>query len=63
MKDQKDYDSAKTLYECADINGGITVSLYFSDDNLDYLREKFDIEDKEDLLQCIYECISTYMEL
>lgn len=59
----KDYDSAKVLYECADEYGGMTVSLYFNEDNLNYLREKFTIEDKQDLLDCIYECISTYMEL
>lgn len=54
-----DYKAVEPLYKLE----GMTVTLNFSLDNLEYLRGKFKIEDKEDLLDAIYECISTYMEL
>ena len=41
----------------------MTVQLTFLNDDIDWLREKFDIENKEDLTKAIWECISTYMEL
>ena len=40
-----------------------TIILYFNEDYLEYLREKFDIENTEDLISAIYECIDTYMEM
>lgn len=54
-----DLELANILYDL----DGMTVTLNFSPDNLKYLREKFEIENKEDLLNAIYECINTYMEL
>ena len=57
------YEAIKPLYEMDGKDGGMTVSLYFDKDNIAYLKKKFDIEDKESLLDAIYECISTYMEL
>lgn len=41
----------------------MTVTLNFDSDALDYLREKFEINDKSDLIDFIYECINTYMEM
>ena len=44
--------------------GDMTVVLNFSEEYIKYLKTKFDwIEDKDDLIQAIYECIETYMEL
>lgn len=59
MGKSEDYEAVKPLYDLE----GMTITLNFSPDNLSYLREKFEIEDKEDLLDAIYECITTYMEL
>lgn len=39
------------------------VILHFTDNEIEYLKTKFNIEDELDLKDCIYECINTYMEL
>ena len=39
------------------------IQLTFTDDDIEYLKEKFDIENKEDLVEAVWECVSTYMEL
>ena len=57
------YEAIKPLYEMDGKDDGMTVSLYFDKDYIAYLKKKFDIEDKQSLLDAIYECISTYMEL
>lgn len=54
------YNSAKRLYN---MDGGITVTLHFDEDNIRYLQSKFDITNQEDLLNAIYECVDTYMEM
>lgn len=41
----------------------MTITLNFTDEDIKYLKEKFDIENKEDLVSAVWECISTYMEL
>ncbi len=41
----------------------MTVQLTFSDSELNWLREKFDIDNKEDLTAAVWECVSTYMEM
>ena len=41
----------------------MVLTLEFSDDELNYLREKFDIDDEEDLSMAVWEMINTYMEL
>jgi len=41
----------------------MTIQLTFTADELEYLREKFDINSKQDLIEAVYECISTYMEM
>lgn len=39
------------------------VTLVFSKNDIDYLREKFEINDVDDLKDAIFECVSTYMEM
>lgn len=39
------------------------ITLNFDEEYLDYLREKFEIKDKQDLIVAIFECIDTYMEM
>lgn len=41
----------------------ITVQLSFSEEEINWLKSKFDINSKEDLASAVWECISTYMEL
>jgi hypothetical protein len=41
----------------------MTVQLTFSDSELNWLREKFVIETDDDLIDAVWECISTYMEM
>lgn len=41
----------------------IQITMTFTEEDLDYLSQKFDIEDKQDLLDIVWECISTYMEM
>ena len=40
-----------------------TIQITFTKDDIAYLREKFDIEDKEDLYEAVWEMIGTYMEI
>ena len=56
------YKAIKPLYDL-EKEGGMTITLHFTNENLKYLREKFDIEDKQDLINAIFECINTYMEM
>lgn len=39
------------------------VTLVFSENDIDYLREKFEINDVDDLKDAIFECVSTYMKM
>lgn len=41
----------------------ITIQITFTKDDITYLQEKFDIKDKEDLYQAVWEMINTYMEM
>lgn len=41
----------------------VNVNICMSQDYIEYMREKFDIENEDDLISAIWECISTYMEL
>lgn len=41
----------------------MTIQLSFSEEEIDWLKSKFDIHSKEDLNSAVWECISTYMEL
>lgn len=44
-------------------NGYITISLNFDKETIKWLRTKFDIKSKEDLVAAVVECITTTMEL
>lgn len=44
-------------------NGFVTIHLNFSRDDVEWMRQKFDLETKEDLVTAVVECITTYMEL
>lgn len=57
--DENRLDVIKFLYGLP----GLTITLNFSPENLVYLKEKFEINDLEDLENAIYECIDTYMEM
>ena len=57
--DEKRLEIVKFLYDLP----GLTVTLNFSPENIEYLKEKFEINDLEDLENAIYECIDTYMEM
>lgn len=39
------------------------ITLFFNEDDMEYLREKFNIDNVDDLKLAIFECISTYMEM
>ena len=41
----------------------VKIEIEFDKDNIDWLREKFEIKTKADLYDVILECISTYMEM
>lgn len=41
----------------------MTIQISFTESDLVWLREKFDISDKVDLYNAVWECINTYMEL
>lgn len=41
----------------------VTLVLYFNEEYLEYLREKFEIKNKEDLISVIFECIDTCMKM
>lgn len=41
----------------------VPVQITFTMDDIEWMRQKFDIKDKEDLTAAVWECISTYMEL
>ena len=40
-----------------------TIQIAFTEDDINYLQTKFDIKDKEDLYQAVWEMINTYMEM
>lgn len=40
-----------------------TIQFTFTEDDIKCLQEKFDIENKEDLYQAVWEMINTYMEM
>ena len=44
-------------------NGFVTIKLSLLPDEVEWLRQKFTIEDKEDLVAAVWECVTTYMEL
>ena len=39
------------------------ITLEFTDLDIEYMKEKFDIESDNDLISAVWECINTYMEL
>lgn len=41
----------------------MSIRITFTEDDLEYLRRKFDIDDETDLENAVWECISTYMEM
>ena len=43
--------------------GDIELKFTFTEEDIKYIKTKFDIEDKEDLYNAVWEMISTYMEL
>ena len=43
--------------------GETTIQITFTEDDIDYLKTKFDIDDKEDLYEAVCEMINTYMEM
>lgn len=40
-----------------------TIQITFTIDDINYLKTKFDIDDKEDLYQAVWEMINTYIEM
>lgn len=40
-----------------------TIKITFTRDDIECIQSKFDIEDKEDLYEAVWEMISTYMEM
>lgn len=43
--------------------GNTELEIYFSKEDIEYIKQKFDIENEDDLRRAVYECVSTYMEL
>lgn len=43
--------------------GEIQIPLTFTVEGLEYLETKFDIETTEDVVNAVWECINTYMEM
>lgn len=41
----------------------MSIQITFTEDDLEWMCEKFDIEDETDLYNAVWECISTYMEM
>ena len=41
----------------------ITLQITFTKEDIDEIKTKFDINDKEDLYQAVWEMIGTYMEM
>jgi len=41
----------------------MSIVMTFSEDDLNCIREKFEIENNEDLYNAVWEMINTYMEL
>ena len=41
----------------------MSIQITFTKDDLERMREKFDIASKEDLYNAVWECINTYMEM
>lgn len=41
----------------------MTIRLNFYEDDIDRMRQKFDILTNEDLCHAVWECIETYLEL
>lgn len=39
------------------------IVMTFNEEDLNYIREKFEIENKEDLYNAVWEMINTYMEI
>ena len=39
------------------------IVITFNEEDLSYIREKFEIENKEDLYNAVWEMINTYMEI
>ena len=40
-----------------------TIQITFTEDDINCLKTKFDIDDKEDLYRAVWEMINTYMEM
>lgn len=41
--------------------GAMSIQMTFTEDDIERMRRKFDIEDENDLYSAVWECISTYM--
>lgn len=39
------------------------ITLHFNEADIEYLHEKFDFENEDDLCMVVWECINTYMEM
>jgi len=39
------------------------VEIIFSEDDIKYLQTKFDIKTEKDLIDVVWECLNTYMEM
>ena len=44
-------------------NKEMTIQMTFTPEDLEWLRSKFELHDKEDLCMAVWECITTFMEL
>lgn len=41
----------------------VILKITFTKDDINYIKTKFDIEEKEDLYKAVWEMINTYMEM
>ena len=50
-------------WEDAEENNGVTIKIHFDEDAIEWMREKFFIDNEDDLKNAAIECIETYMEM
>ena len=41
----------------------MTITISFDEDYVEYMKEKFEIRNEDDLRDAVLECVDTYMEL
>jgi len=41
----------------------MAFTIYLTDEEIEKIKEKFNIKSNEDVRRAIYECISTYLEM